>query len=215
MWVGMRLLTVILACMATQVWAHPHVFVDTGLKLVVSDAGEVTGVEVQWRYDELYSLLILEDMELDPDFDGKLTEVELMQLNGFDLKWVKGFEGDLYARAGGKALSLGVPENRGTSVVDGQIISRHYRTITGAGKEVQLKAYDPTYYTGYDLVLGVGLPKGCKLSVIKADVKAANAKVRAILGDDMDRLASDPNADWPAVGEAYADEVRVTCGAGS
>lgn len=211
----MRYLAIILACLGAPLWAHPHVFVDTGLKLVVNEAGDVTGVEVEWRYDELYSLLVLEDMELDPDFDGVLTKVELTQLSGFDLNWIKGFEGDLYVTAGGQAVSLGAPENRGTSVENGQIISRHYRAARDAGKEVLLKAYDPTYYTSYELTLGVKLPEGCELSVVKADVKAANAMVRAKMGDDMDRLANDPNADWPAVGEAYADEVRVTCGAGS
>ena len=210
----MRYFAIILTCIATPLWAHPHVFIDTGFKLVVNDTGEVTGVEVLWRYDELYSLLILEDMELDPDFDGVLTAPELAKLNGFDLNWVKGFEGDLYAKADGKPVKLGAPQNRGTSVEDGQIISRHFRAISGAGTELALKAYDPTYYTAYELNFGVDLPKGCTFSVIKADVKAANAKVRALLGDDMDLLANDPNADWPAVGEEYADEVRVSCAAG-
>ncbi len=211
---SMKYLAIILACFGAPLWAHPHVFVDTGLKLVANEAGEVTGVEVQWRYDELYSLLVLEDMELDHDFDGILTKPELNQLSGFDLNWIEGFEGDLYLSAGGHAVSLGAPENRGTSVENGQIISRHFRAFTGVGKEFVLKAYDPTYYTSYELTLGIDLPEGCKLAVVKADVKAANAKVRAEMGDNMDKLANDPNADWPAVGEDYADEVRVSCGAG-
>ena len=57
--------------------AHPHIFVDTALALVTNAAGRPAGVEVTWRYDEFYSLLIFEDMGLDGDYDGTLTEAEL------------------------------------------------------------------------------------------------------------------------------------------
>lgn len=210
-----RLFLFLLLVLPLSLHAHPHIFVDTGFRLIVDDAGVPTGVEISWGYDELYSLLVLEDMELDDDYDGILTEAELARLSGFDLKWVEGFEGDFFVYANGAKLKLGPPENRGASFQNGQIISRHYRTIEGAGRSVQIKAFDFTYYTQYDLNREISLPEGCDVQIIKADVEAANAMVRAELGDDMDRLADDPNADWPAVGEAYADEVRITCAAGS
>lgn len=191
--------------------AHPHIFVETGLKLVSNDAGEVIGVDVTWRYDELYSLLVLEDMELDSDFDGELTEQERGQLEGFDLKWVEGFEGDLYATAPGGEVTLGPPEGRGTWLADGQINSRHFRAFEEPLARVSLKAYDPTYYTAYDLGIGVDLPEGCKADVRKADVNAASRMVQEFMGDDVD----DPEADFPEVGEAFADEIVVTCAAGS
>ena len=118
--------------------AHPHVFVETGLRLVASESGAIQGVEVTWRYDELYSLLVLEDMELDADFDGRLTAAELQVLDGFDLNWVEGFEGDLYAKTAKGALGLGPPERRGTRlhcmIEDPMAICPVLRSIRPYGK---------------------------------------------------------------------------------
>ena len=207
----MRYFAACLLLFAAPLQAHPHVFVETGLRLVASESGAIQGVEVTWRYDELYSLLVLEDMELDSDFDGQLTMPELERLNGFDLQWVDGFEGDLYAQSAAGRLKLGAPQNRGTSFMAGQIISRHYRSLESADAALSLKAFDPTYYTAYDLGLGIDLPVGCKAEVVKADVSAATQMVMDLMGDSVD----DPEADYPEVGEAFADEIVVTCDSGS
>jgi hypothetical protein len=55
---------------------------------------------VTWLYDELYTLILLQDYELDPDFDGALTEAEVAGTLGFDLNWNSGFEGGLVPVAG-------------------------------------------------------------------------------------------------------------------
>ena len=54
--------------------AHPHVFVDTQLRVVVGNDGVFKGVEVTWTYDDFYSLLLLSDYGLDNDGDGKLNK---------------------------------------------------------------------------------------------------------------------------------------------
>ncbi|MBU2981966.1 DUF1007 family protein [Lentibacter algarum] len=203
----MRLFVIIFMCLATPLRAHPHVFIDTGLKLVVSDNGEITGVEVSWKYDALYSLLVLEDMELDDDFDGKLTAAELAKLNGFDMQWIAGYEGDLFVFDGGKKLTLGAPNNLGTSFEDGQITTRHYRDIAEAGNALRLKAYDPTYYTQYEVFDAIELPEFCTAEVIKADLNTARAMALAANANE----ATDPNMAFPEVGEAFADEIRVVC----
>jgi hypothetical protein len=48
------------------VWAHPHVFIDAGISLMTDDDRRtITSVEVTWLYDELYTLILLQDYELD------------------------------------------------------------------------------------------------------------------------------------------------------
>lgn len=193
--------------------AHPHVFVETGLTLVAGPGGGLAGIEVTWRYDPLYSLLLLEDMELDGDGDGMLEPAELARLDGFDLNWIEGFEGDLYMRDAAGPLRLGPPEGRGTRVEDGQIVSSHFRAIEGAGGHGpwQIEAYDPTYYTAYDLSLGVTAPEGCELRITPADLDRAYTLVEEALY----ATPADPEGNFPEVGEAFADKVLVTCGAGS
>ena len=79
---------------------HPHIFIDAGLRLIFEE-GVVTFVEVTWVYDELYTLILLEDYGLDQDFDFELTQDEVDQTIGFDLNWNSGFEGGLTLRRGG------------------------------------------------------------------------------------------------------------------
>ena len=188
---------------------HPHIFVETGLVPVLDGNGRLTGVEVTWRYDALYSLLVLEDLELDDDYDGKLTEDELRQLAGFDQNWVEGYAGDLTVHQGAMMLTLGPPEARGTEFADGMITSRHFRKIQGgvAGQPWLLQAFDPTYYTAYDLGLGVKVPEGCDVSVTAADLERAYTLVEEALY----ATPADPEGNFPEVGEAFADKVELSC----
>ena len=87
--------SLVAVCLAAPVpaLAHPHVLIDTGLKLVTDAEGMLVGVEVQWTYDDLYSMLLFEDMGVDNDHDGRLNPAEIAFLDGFDMQWVPGFEG--------------------------------------------------------------------------------------------------------------------------
>lgn len=190
--------------------AHPHVFVDTGLKVVLDAQGRVQGVEVSWAYDALYSLLIFEDLGLDQDYDGQLNETEIAVLTGFDLNWVEGFEGDLYLETSGSAVSLGAPEGRGIAVEDARIVSTHYRPLAEPleAERLILRAYDPTFYTAYDLTRGVTVEGTCAADVTPADLDAAYTLVEEMLY----AMPAAPGEDvFPEVGEAFADTVLITC----
>ncbi len=59
--------------------AHPHVFVDTGFVPVFED-GRLVGVETSWRFDPIYSEVVLADFDLDGD--GALNADERSALVG-------------------------------------------------------------------------------------------------------------------------------------
>lgn len=200
------LLTVSLFPVATL--AHPHVFVDTRLRLQVGADGTFEGVEISWTYDDFYSLLLLSDMGLMTDADGRLGESDLAQLDGFDLQWVDGFAGDTFATRDGLPVSLGPPEGRGVSVKNGLITSVHYRAASGAMDGVVIKAFDPTFYTAYSLVGPVEVDAACSVTVEAPDLDAAYTKVEELL---YATPSGDAEADFPEVGEAFADTVRVSC----
>ncbi|MCE8008430.1 DUF1007 family protein [Aestuariivita sp.] len=190
--------------------AHPHVFVDTGIKLVLDDQGQLAGVEVSWAYDALYSMLTFEDMGLDNDYDGRLNSAELGFLNGFDLNWVEGFEGDLHLEAAGVPIALGAPEGRGVTVEDARIVSTHYRPLVNPTEAdgLILRAYDPTFYTAYDLTRGVTAGEGCRAEVTPADLDAAYTLVEEML---YAMPAADAEESFPEVGAAFADTVVIRC----
>lgn len=188
--------------------AHPHVFVDTKLRIQISDEGIFEGIEVAWTYDDFYSLLLLSDMGLTPDAKGNLEQSELVLLDGFDLQWVEGFAGDTIVSRDGTLVDLGPPEGRGIKVEDGLITSTHFRAATGPADGLVIKAFDPTFYTAYSLIGPVDVTEACNASIQPADLDAAYTMVEELLYATPSSQSED---DYPQVGEAFADTVLVSC----
>ncbi|MFP7570239.1 DUF1007 family protein [Marivita sp. S2033] len=193
---------------ASPLGAHPHIFVDTALRFEVNDADEVTGVTVTWIYDDFFTLLIFEDMGLDPDGDAVLTPAELEQLHGFDLiEWPEGFEGDLYVTSGGDPVALPRPRPIGIAVEEGRIVATHYRDIPSVPTDdIEILQYDPTYYVAYDVSQGVSFSRpDCRAAVAEADAAAAQAMVEKELGN-MDEIYNEMR-----IGIHFSDRIAITC----
>ena len=189
--------------------AHPHVFIDAGLRAVVDADGTFTGLEVRWAYDDFYSLLIFADMGLDPDGNGVLTPEEITQLDGFDLQWIDGYQGDSYATSNGMPVALGPPESRGATVENGRIITTHFRAAAAAPADgLQIKAFDPTFYTAYALVGQVLVDGPCTSHIEQADLDAAYTRLEELLYATPEAEATDY---YPEVGESFADTVMLLC----
>lgn len=196
--------------------AHPHIFIDTGLEVIVDDAGRLTHVKVSWTYDEFYSLLITEDMQLDQDFDGVLTAAEQAQLTGFDMNWDAGYYGDLKAALGGAALQLSRPQNYTASFADGKITSTHIRAVQGsplvASGELVLRPYDETFYTAYEVLQAVSVrgAEACLISRLEPDIDAELEAMQAQLAE-LDANSNPEDAGLPNIGAKFATEVRISC----
>jgi len=205
----LRRLIILLALIpATMASAHPHVFVDVSLRFLSDAKGRLTGVEVTWRYDDFFSLLVLEDRGLDPDGDMVLTEKERAALMGFDLEyWEPGFEGALFLYDAGEKLSLGAPEATHASMEGGRIVTRHIRPVDPVvPTNLTVRPYDPSYYAALDLIEVAGLPEVCETEIIQPDTDAADAKVETLGGVGVEAVYEEVQ-----VGIYYADELRVTC----
>jgi ABC-type uncharacterized transport system substrate-binding protein len=199
--------------------AHPHVFISAGIEVLFGSDGRAEAVRISWTYDELFSLMILEDRGLDPDYDGVLTEAETAALSGFDMAWDPDFPGDTYALLGELPQPLGRPEDSSASLADGMITSVHTRRFAAPialdGQALVIQAYDPGFYTAYsiDTEPRVTGRAECSAVTYEPDQAAAEAMLAQMLeeysGEDIEAGL------FPAVGAAFADEVRVTCAAPS
>lgn len=196
--------------------AHPHIFVDAALEVVFSADGRAEGVRVRWTYDELISLTLVTERGLDADFDGAFTAEEEAQMNGFDMGWLEGFQGDTYALLGDAPLGLSGPKDWTLTYEGGKLTSTHFRSFDvpvdlGAGT-LLVQSYDPGYYTAYSVVdAAVTGRSDCTVEIFEPDRAAADQ----ILLEALDEFAGgeDAETDFPAVGSAYAEEARVTCSA--
>lgn len=203
--------------MAGPVLAHPHVWIETKVEVILNERNEATGVRIDWTYDELYSLYIVADLGLDPDGDEVLTEDEVAQLSGFDMNWDAGFAGDTYALLGEAPLELSGPQEFGASYAGGKITSTHLRMFAApvpvGDVPLVVQAYDPGYYVAYSIperaVVTGGT--GCTAQVFVPDLDAAQEELLAALSEYTPDV--DLEAEFPAVGAKFAEEVRVTCAA--
>ena len=159
------------------------------------------------------------DEGYDPDFDGILTAEEQARLTGFDTRWEPGHPGDSYALLGEAELALSAPTEPTARLEGGRIVTSHHRSFAEpvmiGDAPLIVQVYDPSFYTAYtiayDPVLG-GAPSDCLVQVFEPDRAAADAILQAAL-EELSGTA-DVEAEFPAVGAAYAEEARVTCGLG-
>ncbi|MEM7440580.1 MAG: DUF1007 family protein [Pseudomonadota bacterium] len=204
-----------LALSASSAVAHPHVFIDAGVTFLFDDQGKLAAVQVMWAYDEFYSLLQLEDLELDADGDGVLSAEEQEELAGYDTNWVEGYEGDFYLSVGGNLVKLAGPTRPGAKLQDGRIVSWHIRPLLERVEigeaEVVAKVYDPTFYTAYTVDLGISTTgrEGCDTFRQAADLSKAYDYLEELLYGPGSENAGEDN--FPAVGEHFADTITLTC----
>ena len=209
---GIAAIVAVLAWSGTAT-AHPHIFIDAGFSLVLDGNGQLSAIEVRWRYDELYSLILLEDYNLDPDFDLVLTEAEIAGTLGFDLNWGGGFEGGLVVTQDGAEVAVGPPEPVAlTLLASGRIETIHRRPLTDvASGPLSVSIYDPEFYIAFEMILPVGVADApdCTAELVRADLDRAYAVLEAALDEIGGVVAAEDN--FPPVGAHFADRVEVTC----
>jgi polyphosphate kinase len=204
-----------LACVSGAA-AHPHVWIDTTVEVVLDDEDRVVAVRIGWIYDAYFSMAVIADHGLDQDADLELDADEVAALSGFDMDWEAGHPGDSYALIDSRALVLGPPEDWTAAYRDGSIMTTHLRRLpepveVGTGTFV-VQVYDPGFYTDYSIVGDPVLTGGsgaCTAGVWEPDPDAADEELRSALSEYAPD--QDVEADFPAVGRAFADEVRLTC----
>ncbi|TGN36494.1 DUF1007 family protein [Paracoccus liaowanqingii] len=198
--------------------AHPHVFIDAGLALDYDPAGALTQVTVEWAYDDFYSLLIIEDLGLDPDGDGILTPDEQAALQGFDADWEEGFDGRLYLDVDGAPVALQAPRHLTTRYEDGRLISAHVRPLAqplDGAQPLRLRVYDPEYYVQF-AIPAPPVIRGADCAVdqrVGDPFAAADAYARAV-AEGLEDTDGAMTAEMLIVdiGAAGADEIRLSCG---
>lgn len=208
----------VLSCLAAfgaplSVAAHPHIFVDVTVA-VVFDASGGAAVQLDWHYDDYFSLLLISDLGLDPDGDLALSVQEQQMLQEQAAQWPPDFAGDLEVMQAGQVLPLGAKRDHRMDYVNGRFVERHIRPIAApmADGVLRILPYDPNYYVAYRVVGPVQIlgRDDCSVQIIPADLEAAYTLVEELLyGAPADQ--SDPEAYFPPVGRSFADEVQVTC----
>ena len=196
--------------------AHPHEFIDARLTLHFNADGALEAFGVEWRYDAFTSMLILGDLGLNPAAES-LDEADAEVLSGFDMNWQPGYEGDLWPEMDGEPVPLEAPVDGHAWLEAGQIVSRHTRPLSAPidpqdGRLV-IRVYDPEYYIAYTIADYAQIEgrSDCRTRLFGADLDAARAQLEAAIEELYASGVQDIEADFPAVGADFADELRLEC----
>jgi ABC-type uncharacterized transport system substrate-binding protein len=200
----------------TPARAHPHVWIEMQSDVVFTEDGLIKGVNLEWTFDDAYTQIALDG--LDVDGDGLYSQSELAPLTKENISSLKDYEYFTVMRANGEQLKIG-------EVTDfGQIWSNNKLTlhlqvplekpVDPRTQEFVLKVYDPEFFIAIDYVkddpvdvLGK-MPEACKLVVKPVPTDAELDQTRTML--------STKGADWKPenpedFGAMFAQAVSIAC----
>jgi len=122
--------------------AHPHVWIDAVTTFVVK-AGMVTGIRVEWTFDEFFSTTLLDDFDVNRDkrFDAK--EIAALEKDAFGRTAAQGYF--TFVKVDGAALK-GLAAKEFTARVDKGIVHYSYLLPFPHPVDPRKAALTVTYY---------------------------------------------------------------------
>ena len=194
--------------------AHPHVFVDTTIGLVIDDADRLEALTVTWRFDAFHTLYILSFDGITPTRDGGLTPAAQVELALAYTDWQRGFDGFTKLTVEGEAISLNKPTGVAAALRDGQLEISFTRALPAPLElktvTAEIAAYDPSYYHAVSVVQAPEITEAtadCDASLIPFDPGSQPESVQGWLAQ-LSREAL-PSVD--DVGANFADRIVLTC----
>ena len=201
---------------AAKAQAHPHVWIEMQSDVVFTDDGLIKGVDLEWTFDDAYTQMALEGLDLDGD--GTYSQAELAPLTKENIASLKDYEYFTVMRANGEQQKIG-------EVTDfGQIWSNNKLTlhlqvplekpIDPKKDEFVVKVYDPEFFIAIDYVTKdpvdvVGkMPESCKLVVKPVPTDAELDQTRTMLSTKGKDWKPEVSEDFGAM---FAQAVSIAC----
>ena len=192
--------------------AHPHIFIDGGVDFLFDDAGRLEMLRVTWIYDPLTSLLMLEDLGVDPGAQT-LSPSERRAVAAYQTEWIEGFEGDSYLFDGRRRIGLSGPLAPDAELMGSRVAIRFERAVAAPfrpGPETVAKVYDPSYFTAYFVTEAPRLEGGAAGCRARVEPFEPTGPLMA-LQRSLFSIGIDAEPEDPEVGALFADRVHLRC----
>ncbi len=165
--------TALVALTTAHVQAHPHVFAEARMEVVVGDNKAIDTLRHVWRFDELFSSTVL--LEFDANSNLKLEPEELAEVGTTVHASLADFDFYTSVDHNGKAVEITAPDVIHVDFQDGQLLMffavapREPLPLEGT---LSFGAYDPTMYAALDFLTDddlvvEGPATGCKHTIIR------------------------------------------------
>ena len=194
--------------------AHPHVFAEARLDVVVADGGTVGSLRHLWRFDDLFSSTVL--VEFDKNQDLKLDDAELQEVANTVFASLAEYDYFQMVTLDGKDVAMLPPTHLIAQFEANQLIilfeSTPKEPLKLAGK-IDFGVYDPTFYTAIDFLDDANMavqamPAACKRTVIRPDPDEAIEQNQANLTEEF---FTDPTG--TDLSKIFATRLELDCAA--
>jgi ABC-type uncharacterized transport system substrate-binding protein len=192
--------------------AHPHVFAEAKMTLVLAANGTVEKLTHNWVFDDLFSSTVL--VEFDKDQDLKLSDEELKDVQGTIVDSIGDYNYFQTISNNGAEVKMARPPNL-TAKMDGTTLVISFESapekILPLHGKVSFGIYDPTFYTAIDFTADTdlqvtSLPAGCAASVVRPSPEEAMEQNKKSLTDSFFETT-----DAVSMGQLVATRLEVTC----
>jgi ABC-type uncharacterized transport system substrate-binding protein len=159
---------------AAPALAHPHVWVVAKSEIVFDEARRFTGIRQSWTFDDAYSAFMT--INLDANKDGVPDADKLAELAKTNLASLAEFEFFTHAKANGKPVAFGLPEEPRQTFSEGRLHLEFMLPVKApfpAPKVMVLTVDDPSFFVAFSLAPGpeavrmAGPKTGCALNVTR------------------------------------------------
>ena len=196
--------------------AHPHVWIEMSSDVLFDDKGMVTGVNIEWTFDDGYAQMALDG--LDTDGDGVYSATELEALTRENLESLKDYDYFLHAFIDGKPMRIQPAKDPG-QIYSNQRLTLYFTVpletpIDPKKNDFYYRIYDPEFYIAMDYVKDEPvtaqgpMPAGCKLDLLPIVTDAQTEETKQMLATKGKDWQPPPNEDFGAV---FAQPVHVDC----
>lgn len=196
-------------------FAHPHIFAEARLDVMVGPDRIVQSLRHVWRFDEFFSSTVL--LQFDRNKDMTLNAEELADVSHTIHDSLADYNYFQLVTANGSDVAMKPPPELMAYTEDGQLIvlfeSKPKKPLKLEGT-VDFGVYDPTFYTAIDFMkdsyLAVDtLPAGCTREVIRPDPDEAIKQNQQSLTDSF---FNDPAGN--DLSKIFATRLEIKCGTG-
>ncbi|MHC5308358.1 DUF1007 family protein [Bartonella sp. LJL80] len=164
--------------------AHPHIFVDAHLVIVIDDKMKIDRLTQTWSFDPLFSSGVI--LDFDKNGDLKLDEKELAEVGKTIKESLAEYDFFQSVIRDGKTIGLNPPaiikaEMKNKLLTLSFTVTPKEELRLEKGHSYQFSLYDPTFYVAVDFPKSQnfsvsGLPATCKTQFIRPNVDEVLSK---------------------------------------
>jgi ABC-type uncharacterized transport system substrate-binding protein len=128
--------------------AHPHVFVEHTITVMVAAEG-LEGLRFAWTFDEMFSSMIV--ITFDANKDKSLSAAEVKTIEQKHFANLKDFNYFVHLRLNDKPFAVASFKDFGVKIAGGQVVYEFTVPMKATEGTLEVAVDDPTYYSAFML----------------------------------------------------------------